>query len=149
MAKNLRSSRRKLELTSTMEAAERLCSELLEEAKEKGFEEEDLFAIHLALEEAFVNSIQHGNHSDPSKKVYVEYSITPQRFEISIADEGPGFDPGTLPDPRMPENLCKTSGRGVLLIRSFMDEVEYNSKGNQIRMVKFKRAGVSSKGQRG
>ena len=66
MAKNLRSSRRKLELTSTMEAAERLCSELLEEAKEKGFEEEDLYAIHLALVEAYVNSIEDGNHSAPS-----------------------------------------------------------------------------------
>lgn len=149
MVKNLGSSRRKLELAGTMEAVERLCSELLEEAEKKGFGEEDLFAIHLALEEAFVNSIRHGNRSDPRKKIYVEYSITPQRFEISIADEGPGFDPGALPDPRRPENLCKSSGRGVLLIQSFMDEVEYNSKGNQIRMVKFKGARVPSKGQRG
>ncbi|HOQ05679.1 MAG TPA: ATP-binding protein [Anaerohalosphaeraceae bacterium] len=138
MAANPECSPTQLELPGTMEAAERLCGELLQEAVRKGFGEEDLFAIHLALEEAFVNAIQHGNQGDPSKKIHVQYSITPSRFEISIADEGPGFQPDALPDPREPENLYKCSGRGVLLIRSFMDQVQYNSKGNQVRMVKFK-----------
>lgn len=148
MATNPECSPRQLELAGTMEAAERLCGQLLEEAEQKGFGEDDLFAIHLALEEAFVNAIQHGNHSDPNKKVRVQYSVTPLRFEITITDEGPGFDPQALPDPRNPENLCKCSGRGVLLIRSFMDQVEYNPRGNQIRMVKFKSGSVSDGGRK-
>ncbi|MEJ5260472.1 MAG: ATP-binding protein [Anaerohalosphaeraceae bacterium] len=138
MAAQSECSPTRLDLPGTMEAAERFCGELLQEAVRKGFDEEDLFAIHLALEEAFVNAIQHGNQGDPSKKIHVEYCISPSRFEISIADEGPGFRPDALPDPREPENLYKCSGRGVLLIRSFMDQVQYNSKGNQVRMVKFK-----------
>jgi serine/threonine-protein kinase RsbW len=127
-----------LEIANTMQAAERLCGELLEKAKRQGFHEADRFAIHLALEEAFVNAVQHGNQSDPKKKIFVRYSVTPDRFDVTVSDQGPGFNPNTLPDPRDPENLCKSSGRGVLLIRAYMDQVEYNPKGNQIRMVKFK-----------
>lgn len=127
-----------LELANTMQAAERLSGELLEKARRQGFDEADLFAIHLALEEAFVNAVQHGNQSDPRKKIFVRYSVTSDRFDVTIADQGPGFNPQTLPDPRDPENLCKSSGRGVLLIRAYMDQVEYNPKGNQVRMIKFK-----------
>ena len=126
------------ELPNTTKAAERLCGELLETARRQGFEEEDLFAIHLALEEAFVNAIQHGNGDDLRKKVFVRCTVTPEKFDITIADQGSGFNPDALPDPRRPENLYKSSGRGVLLIRAYMDQVEYNAQGNQIRMVKFK-----------
>jgi len=127
-----------LEIPNTLQAAESLCGELLDKAKKQGFEESDRFAIHLALEEVFVNAVQHGNQSDPKKKIFVRYSITPDRFEVTIADQGPGFNPDALPDPRNPENLYKSSGRGVLLIRAYMDQVQYSPKGNQIHMVKFK-----------
>ena len=126
------------ELPNSTPAAEHLCSQLMEEARKQGFGEEDLFAIHLALEEAFVNAVHHGNQGSMQKKVFVRSSITPEKFEITIADEGPGFDPDALPDPRCPENLCKSSGRGVLLIRAYMDHVEYNQKGNQVHMIKYK-----------
>lgn len=138
MKSNPEISPRQCEIASTTEAAERLCDELLAAARRQGFQEEDLFAIHLALEEALVNAVQHGNQNDPHKKVTIHYTVTPEQFEITITDQGPGFQPDDLPDPRCPENLCKCSGRGVLLIRSYMDRVEYNPKGNEIHMVKLK-----------
>ena len=96
------------------------------------------FAVHLSLEEAFVNAIRHGNHDDPTKTISVDCLITPDKFDISIADEGYGFDPQGIPDPRCNSNLYKSSGRGVLLIQSYMDVVEYNSRGNCIHMVKYR-----------
>ncbi len=97
-----------------------------------------IFAVHLSLEEAFVNAIKHGNHEDPQKSIRVECLITPDKFDVSIADEGFGFDPNGIPDPRRNSNLYKTTGRGVLLIQSYMDLVEYNSRGNCIHMVKYR-----------
>jgi len=137
MTSNPENSARQWEIASRTQAAEHLCEELLETARRNGFEEEDLFAIHLALEEAFVNAVQHGNQCDPEKTVSVRCSVTPEKFDITITDQGAGFKPDQLPDPRCPENLCKCSGRGVLLIRAYMDQVEYNARGNRIRMVKF------------
>ena len=138
MDKHSEDSSSQWELPNSTEAAERLSSELLEKARLQGFEEEDLFAIHLALEEAFVNAVKHGNQLDPDKRVFVQCSVTSEKFDITITDQGPGFDPTGLPDPRCPENLCKSSGRGVLLIRAYMDQVDYNPKGNQVHMVKLK-----------
>lgn len=138
MKPNPEHSPRQWELASTTQSSERLCEELLETARRHGFGEEDLFAIHLALEEAFVNAVQHGNRSDPRKKVVVRCAVSPEKFDITITDEGQGFKPDELPDPRCPENLCKCCGRGVLLIRAYMDEVEYNKQGNEVRMVKYR-----------
>ena len=138
MKKNAECSPSQWELPSTIQAAEALCVELLETARQRGFEEEDIFAIHLALEEAFVNAVQHGNGSDPTKKIFVQCVVSGEVFEITITDQGPGFCLSDLPDPRCPENLCKSSGRGVLLIQAYMDQVEYNRQGNQVHMVKFK-----------
>jgi len=116
----------------------RLCQQLLTEARENNFTEEEIFAIHLALVEALVNAVKHGNRLDPHKKVKVKYSITPGKFDISITDDGNGFNPVTVPDPRENENLYKLCGRGMLLMRSYMDVVEYNEKGNSVHMLKYK-----------
>lgn len=117
---------------------EQMCQKLLDEAAKQGFEQEDLFAIHLALEEAFLNAVKHGNKMDLNKKVYVEYLITPRKFDISVRDDGCGFNPSSVPDPREGENLYKSSGRGLLLMQSYMDTVEYNKQGNCVHMVKFR-----------
>jgi serine/threonine-protein kinase RsbW len=119
-------------------ATEKACEELLDAARRLGYDEEELFGVHLALEEAFMNAIQHGNRGDSSKHVWVESLITPEKIDISITDEGTGFDPDGLPDPRLGDNLYKCSGRGVLLIRAYMDVVEYNDRGNCVHMVKFR-----------
>jgi serine/threonine-protein kinase RsbW len=100
------------------------------------YTEMDQFGIRLALEEALVNAIKHGNQCEPGKTVEVVYHVSPERLSISITDQGPGFDPDDLPDPTEPENLERGCGRGVFLMRNFMTEVAYNERGNMVRMVK-------------
>lgn len=102
------------------------------------FGESDVFAIKLAVEEALVNAIKHGNQLDPDKKVRVSYSVTVDRFRISISDEGLGFNPAELPDPTDEEYMDRGCGRGVFLIKSFMTSVEYPGCGNTVVMTKDK-----------
>ncbi len=123
----------------------------------------DLIRIGTALHEAFVNAVEHGNlelHSDlrndPNgayqrlgnqrrrqkpyceRKVWVHANLTREAVRITIRDQGPGFDPSRLPDPTVPENIGKISGRGLLLIRTFMDDVRFNETGNEITLIKKK-----------
>ncbi len=103
----------------------------------KGYGERNIFAVKLALEEAVVNSIKHGNELDDTKKVTISFYIDDDRALISIADEGEGFDPGEVPDPTTEDGLLATSGRGLALIRAYMDDVRFNEKGNEITMIKY------------
>ena len=116
----------------------KFCRQILSKLQGNSFSEDDIFAIHLALEEAFINAITHGNKMDPSKEVQIDYSVGSDRFEISITDQGEGFNPQQVPDPRLGENLYKPNGRGLLLINSYMDVVKYNERGNRIYMVRYK-----------
>jgi serine/threonine-protein kinase RsbW len=103
------------------------------------------FAIQLALDEALANAIRHGNGNDPSKTVHIEYSVDKDVFEISICDEGPGFNPQNVPDPTRDENLERPCGRGVMLIKAYMTEVHYNRKGNCLKMSKRRDCPLPSK----
>jgi serine/threonine-protein kinase RsbW len=89
------------------------------------------------MEEAVVNAVRHGNKRDSARNVIIEYDLSPEKVDISVTDQGKGFDPDSLEDPRLGDNIYKTDGRGVLLIRSYMDSVEYNNVGNSVRMTKF------------
>jgi serine/threonine-protein kinase RsbW len=100
----------------------------------------DVFCIKLALEEALVNAIKHGNQFDRSKKVYVSYRLLADRFEVAISDDGPGFDPSDVPDPTAAENIERPCGRGLMLMRHYMSEVAYNSRGNGVTMSRVFRA---------
>lgn len=125
------------------------------------FAESERIRIGVALEEALLNSFYHGNlevssklreddydeyyslakarcSQEPyaSRKITVQCKFDPESVSVTISDEGPGFDPSSLPDPRDPENLERPSGRGLLLMKTFLDEVEYNAKGNQVRLLK-------------
>jgi serine/threonine-protein kinase RsbW len=128
--------RRHIEIKNDGLELERVCQQILQEIASGGFSEEEVFAIHLALEEVLVNALKHGNKNDSNKKINIEYNITNDKFEITVTDQGDGFEPAHVPDPRNDENLCKTSGRGMLLIQSYMDKVEYNEKGNSVMLVK-------------
>jgi serine/threonine-protein kinase RsbW len=97
-----------------------------------------MFAVHLALEEAFLNAVKHGNKMDPAKTVVLEYLVDGEKVEIQMLDEGRGFDPCSIPDPRTGENLYRPEGRGLLLMSAYMDVVEYNERGNGLRMVRYK-----------
>lgn len=125
-----------MEIPSDFQAARLAQQRLLGEIAALGYDEAATFAIKLALEEAVNNAIRHGNHQDASKKVTLIYDVTETCVEITIADEGEGFNPADVPDPRADENLEKPSGRGLMLMRAYMDEVTYNARGNQIHMIK-------------
>jgi serine/threonine-protein kinase RsbW len=128
------------ELTIPSDLAEaRRVQELIEQALQAcGYTEHDIFSIKLALEEALVNAIKHGNQLDPDKRVFVVFHVTPQRFDIRITDEGAGFNPEDVPDPTAIENLERPCGRGLLLMRGFMTEVEYHGRGNVVTMSKVR-----------
>jgi serine/threonine-protein kinase RsbW len=102
----------------------------------------DVFSIKLALEEALVNAIKHGNQMDRAKKVHISYRLHADRFEVRIADEGPGFDPNDVPDPTAIENLERPCGRGLMLMRHYMTDVAFHGRGNAVSMCKhFKNNG--------
>jgi len=98
----------------------------------------DLLRVRLALEEALVNAHKHGNDSDWSQPIKVRYHVGMHGVVAEIADEGPGFDPGQVPDPCAPENLERTSGRGLLLMRSYMTGVCHNEQGNRVCLCKHR-----------
>ncbi|MBW8042419.1 MAG: ATP-binding protein [Planctomycetes bacterium] len=123
---------------STSSAVTSVREMILSELKANSFDEEDLFALHLALEEAFINAVRHGSKMDASKEVKIDYSVGSDKVEITVTDEGDGFDPDAVPDPRFGENLYKPEGRGLFLMRSYMDEVNFNERGNSVCMVKYK-----------
>ncbi|QDU20452.1 ATP-binding protein [Urbifossiella limnaea] len=119
----------------------RLLQDRLESAlATAGWGESEQFAIKLAVEEAAVNAVKHGNQYDPDKRVRIGYTITPKRFEIRIEDDGPGFNPADVPDPTDVVNIERPCGRGLLLINGFMDEVRYHGRGNVVTMSKVKDA---------
>ena len=92
--------------------------------------------LFVALDEAFVNAVKHGNKNDPTKLLKITAELSSKEASFTVEDEGEGFDIREIPDPCDPANLFKTSGRGVLLIYNIMDEVEYNAQGNRVKMVK-------------
>jgi serine/threonine-protein kinase RsbW len=108
----------------------------------------DVFSIKLALEEALVNAIKHGNQMDRAKKVRIAYQLLADRFDLQITDEGPGFDPSDVPDPTAFENLERPCGRGLMLIRHYMTEVAFNERGNSVAMSKVFRAGPGGNGKK-
>ena len=109
---------------------------ILAEVQRHNFGSDNTFAIRIALEEAMVNAIKHGNGLDPAKKVHVESRVTPKRVEITIEDEGPGFNRASIPNPTEDDNLERPSGRGILLIESYMDDVQWSRGGRRLKMVK-------------
>src|SRR5580700_9770263 len=119
----------------TVDSAEQTASRI---AAETGFDEDQVMQISMAVREAAVNAVLHGNAYDPNKKVKLDFERTTRDLVITIRDQGPGLDPAKIPDPLAPENLLKTSGRGIFLIRSFMDEVQIlpSTSGTEIKLVK-------------
>jgi serine/threonine-protein kinase RsbW len=114
------------------------CKEILSELTAKAFSQEDVFAVHLAVQEAFINALKHGNKMDSTKKVRIDYCVSSDKVDISMTDEGCGFEPEDVPDPRCGENIYKANGRGLLLMRSYMDMVEYNDCGNCVHLVRYR-----------
>lgn len=127
-------------LASEPPLASSLVREVVARLKGLAWLENDVFAVHMALEEALMNAIKHGNAGDASRRVTVLIRIRSDSFYARIQDEGTGFDPDNVPDPCDDANLDKTSGRGVKLIKNFVDFVEYNAAGNAVEFRKTRSA---------
>lgn len=127
-----------LKLPSRIESIASAASKAIEIADEAGFEEH-LFGIEMAVREAVTNAILHGNKEKESLQVEIFFNLEPSLLTIIVRDRGSGFDPSSLSDPTNAENLLRPSGRGILFMRSFMDDVTWSAHpegGTQVRMVK-------------
>jgi len=133
---------REIVIPSDLTEARRVQAEVEAALHGAAFHEHDVFAIKLALEEALVNAIKHGNQLDHTKTVRIVYHVGPDRFEVLVTDEGSGFDPDDVPDPTAPENLERPCGRGLLLMRHYMTEVAHHDRGRAVRMFKVRRNGT-------
>jgi len=123
-------------ITSDLKAARKIIKRVLEAVAARGYSQACSFAIRLAVEEGLNNAIKHGNRFAPDKRVEVLFDVDPNRAMITITDQGDGFDPTVVPDPTADENLEKPTGRGIMLMRAYMDTVRFNDRGNQVCMVK-------------
>ena len=109
---------------------------LMKRVEKLGVVKSEQSNLFVALDEAFVNAVKHGNKFDATKLVRIIAEVSRAEARFTIEDEGEGFDVNTIPDPLDPSNLFKTSGRGVLFIYNIMDEVQYNERGNRLTMIK-------------
>ncbi len=127
-----------LRLNSTMESVAEIEAAAEKLATEAGLDEDERFHVTMAAREAAVNAVLHGNEYDPAKQITASFENTGAALVITIADQGKGLDPETLPDPLAPENLLRGSGRGIFLIRAFMDEVHFRQlhPGTELTLVK-------------
>jgi serine/threonine-protein kinase RsbW len=125
-------------LSSTMESVGTVEAAADKFAVAAGLSEEERFHLTMAVREAAVNAVLHGNEYDPAKQIAVSFENTGTELVITIADQGRGLDPEKLPDPLSPDNLLRGSGRGIFLIRSFMDEVHFRQlhPGTELTLVK-------------
>lgn len=114
-----------IKLPSRLESIDEAVVGALKFASEAGFSEDELYPIDMAVRESVANAVKHGNLLDETKPVEIAFSSSEGEFEISVRDFGKGFAIEEIPDPTNPENLLKASGRGILFIRTFMDEVEW------------------------
>ncbi|MDT4895659.1 MAG: hypothetical protein QOH25_736 [Acidobacteriota bacterium] len=124
------------ELPSDVSLMNGVLQYLIERVSQLGLIKPERSNLFVALDEAFVNAVKHGNRNDPRKLVRITAELSAKEARFTVEDEGEGFNVQEIPDPRDPANLFKASGRGVLLIYNIMDEVEYNERGNRLTMVK-------------
>jgi serine/threonine-protein kinase RsbW len=127
-------------LESKLESVDEAEEFVVKMAEEAGFEEDDLHKIAMSIRETMVNAVVHGNRYNANKKVHVTVSNDAGRLEVKIADQGEGFEIEEIPDPLSEENILRNSGRGIFLMRAFMDEVQIRRGdpiGTEVTLVKY------------
>lgn len=137
-----------LEIYSTTDALELVQAVTEHIARRLGLDEDALHWTAMAVRESVVNAIKHGNQNDVAKRVFINYSATPEAdptsFVVTVRDQGDGFDPSAVKDPLTPENMLRSGGRGIFLMRQFMDDVSISPAsqgGMEVRMLKHIRPG--------
>lgn len=133
-------TRTSLTLASTLESVDRLEQEAELFAKRLGFDEDEVGNVAMAIREAAVNAVIHGNAYDRTKQVHASLEATGKDMIFRVSDEGSGFDADNIPDPLSPENILRGSGRGIFLMRTFMDEVHFRqlSPGTELTLIKHR-----------
>jgi serine/threonine-protein kinase RsbW len=122
-------------IQSTAEIS-RVLDGLMEPLEARGYPRKDVFGIRLAVEEALVNAAIHGHRGDPTKRVSIRYRVGAKAILVEVEDQGPGFDPDSVPNPLNPDNLERPSGRGLLLMRSYMTSVRFSRQGSRVTLYK-------------
>ena len=128
-----------LKFPSRIEAVAEAAAAVSDFMKNLGISEDVAFGVDMAVREAITNAVIHGNKLDAAKVVELRLRNTPEAFEITVHDQGTGFNPNDVPDPTKEENILKTSGRGIFFMRNFMDEVDWSvdaNGGTNVRMIK-------------
>ena len=126
-------------LESTLDSVDQAEALVIGEAAKAKLDEDTQGQVGMAVRECMVNAVVHGNRYSKNKKVHLEIARSSEALTVTIGDEGEGFDLNALPDPLAPENLLRQSGRGLLLIRAFMDEFDLHPRpggGTEVRLVK-------------
>jgi serine/threonine-protein kinase RsbW len=125
-------------LESSLDSVNRVEQAGEEMARKAGLDDDEIYRVAMAVREAAVNAVLHGNAYDPEKNITASFETSSDALTIRITDQGKGLDPDTLPDPLAPENLLRGSGRGIFLIRSFMDEVHFRQlqPGTELTLIK-------------
>ena len=138
--------RRSFNLSSTMDSVCEVEAAADKMAEEAGLSEDERFHVTMAVREAVVNAVLHGNEYDPSRHIEVGLENTGKDLVFTIADEGRGFNPDSVPDPLAEENLLRGTGRGIFLIRSLMDEVHFRqlNPGTELTLIKHLVAGTKA-----
>jgi len=133
-------SRVSFSLDSNLDSVYKIEQTAEESAERAGFDEDTAAHIAMAAREAAVNAVMHGNAYDPEKHVEVVFETTAVSLTVRVSDQGPGLDPDTIPDPLAPENILRGSGRGIFLIRAFMDEVHFRQlhPGTELILIKYR-----------
>jgi serine/threonine-protein kinase RsbW len=120
-------------------ARDQIVKPILAKTAGLGYCNQDQFAIRLGLEEAIANAFKHGNKCEPNRKICARWAADPNFVVIYVSDDGEGFNPKVVPDPRREENLEKPSGRGLMLMKVYMTELHYNERGNEVCMIKIRK----------
>jgi serine/threonine-protein kinase RsbW len=126
-------------VAATLHEIDGVCSTILREMDRQGFSDQSIKQFKICVFEMMTNAIIHGNGGDPARKVLVFYRVTKNEAVISVLDEGKGFDHAAVPDPLLPENRMRDHGRGLFLVRHYLDEVSFNTAGNRIMGRKLQR----------
>lgn len=129
-----------LTICSSLHEAKKPEQVIMREVETCGYGEDDAFAIKLALEEAIINAVRHGNRNDHSKRITVRFRVTKEQTIILVRDEGEGFDPGSVPDPTSPDRISLPHGRGIMLMRAYLTSICFRDGGREVCLIKNRHA---------